>query len=103
MPAPSTPTPPLASTASSSGPGPTWTSPRSSASPIRPAAPSAPAPPDRADGPVSAAGLAVRAGEDRVEQHVDAGHRLVDLRVLGLVVRDAVAAGREDHRGGGDA
>jgi len=51
----------------------------------------------------SPAGLAVGPGQHGVEQHVHARHCVVELGVLRLVVRDAVAAGREDHRGGRDA
>src|SRR5207249_10900351 len=43
--------------------------------------------------------LAIRASQDGVEQDVDAGHGVIYLGVLRLVVRDAVPTWREDHRG----
>src|SRR5215470_7274595 len=52
---------------------------------------------NEADGPFSAALLAVGAGQDSVQQNVHARRRVVELGVLSLVVRDAVAAGSEDH------
>src|SRR4029077_18767184 len=53
--------------------------------------------------PDAARGSAVRASQNRVEEDVDAGDGVVELGVFGFVVGDAVAAGREDHDGGGDA
>lgn len=51
----------------------------------------------------SASSSEVRPGEHRLQQDLDAGHRRVAGGVLGLVVRDVVPAGREDHGRGRDA
>ena len=47
--------------------------------------------------------LTVGAGDDRVEQHIDRLDRRLEADILRLVVGDAVDAGAEHQRSGGDA